>query len=205
MTESTAPEQGTDNSTAQSTGLSGLKLAQLQALAGQLGITGARRMRKSLLVEAIEAHQRGGAVAERDKAVEEKIEQTARKASQRHTTSGAEISGDDAAQGSEDRSGDASGENESGEQGNKRQSGSRRSRRATASGSGERRGGQPSEDKAQDESGKDAAASGDSQEGGSDSVDETKDGSGRGGRNQRGRGGRGGRGWPASGPPTCRP
>ena len=60
MTESTAPEQGTESSTAQSTGLSGLKLAQLQALAAQLGITGARRMRKSLLVEAIEAHQRGG-------------------------------------------------------------------------------------------------------------------------------------------------
>ena len=69
MTETTAPEQGTDTSNAQSTGLSGLKLAQLQALAAQLGITGARRMRKSLLVEAIEAHQRGGAVAERDKAV----------------------------------------------------------------------------------------------------------------------------------------
>ena len=88
MTESTAPEQGTESSNAQSTGLSGLKLAQLQALAAQLGITGARRMRKSLLVEAIEAHQRGGAVAARDKAVEEKIEQTARKASQRHTSSG---------------------------------------------------------------------------------------------------------------------
>lgn len=86
MTETTAPEQGTDTSNAQSTGLSGLKLAQLQALAAQLGITGARRMRKSLLVEAIEAHQRGGAVAERDKAVEAKIEQTARKASQRHSS-----------------------------------------------------------------------------------------------------------------------
>ncbi|RLZ03548.1 transcription termination factor Rho [Kocuria tytonicola] len=190
MTESTAPEQGTDNSTAQSTGLSGLKLAQLQALAGQLGITGARRMRKSLLVEAIEAHQRGGAVAERDKAVEEKIEQTARKASQRHTPSGAEHSGDDAAQGSEDRSGDTSGENESGEQGAKRQSGSRRSRRATASGSGERRNEQSSEDKAQNESDTDTA-SGNSQQSGSDSAEEPKDGSGRGGRNQRGRNNRG--------------
>ena len=47
-------------------GLSALKLAQLQALASQLGITGARRMRKSALVEAIAAHQRGSAVADRE-------------------------------------------------------------------------------------------------------------------------------------------
>lgn len=46
-------------------GLSTLKLAQLQSLASQLGITGARRMRKSDLVEAITAHQRGSAVADR--------------------------------------------------------------------------------------------------------------------------------------------
>ena len=90
MTETTAPEQATDTSKAQSTGLPGLKLAQLQALAAQLGITGARRMRKSLLVEAIEAHQRGGAVAERDKAVEEKISETARKASSRRAPAASE-------------------------------------------------------------------------------------------------------------------
>ena len=41
VTETTAPEQGTENSKPQNTGLSGLKLAQLQALASQLGITGA--------------------------------------------------------------------------------------------------------------------------------------------------------------------
>ncbi len=50
-----------------SSGLAGLKLAQLQALAGQLGITGGSRMRKSDLVAAISDHQRGGAVADRQK------------------------------------------------------------------------------------------------------------------------------------------
>ncbi|THJ66190.1 transcription termination factor Rho [Arthrobacter echini] len=51
-----------------SSGLAGLKLAQLQALAGQLGITGGSRMRKSDLVSAISDHQRGGAVADRQQA-----------------------------------------------------------------------------------------------------------------------------------------
>ena len=49
-------------------GLASLKLAQLQALASQLGITGSRRMRKSDLVAAIADHQRGGAVADREAA-----------------------------------------------------------------------------------------------------------------------------------------
>ena len=52
-------------------GLSALKLAQLQSLASQLGITGARRMRKSALVDAISAHQRGSAVADREKKAEQ--------------------------------------------------------------------------------------------------------------------------------------
>ncbi|MFL0563052.1 transcription termination factor Rho [Kocuria rhizophila] len=179
MTESTAPEQGTESSTAQSTGLSGLKLAQLQALAAQLGITGARRMRKSLLVEAIEAHQRGGAVAERDKAVEEKIQQTARKASQRHTGS------DDAAEsaeGSQQKSSE-SAEDESGDQGGKRQSGSRRSRRATAS--GDRHGARSGQDKNDAEQ---SAEQSSAQDGSEQQSDESKDG--RGNRNQRGRGNR---------------
>ena len=179
MTESTAPEQGTESSTAQSTGLSGLKLAQLQALAAQLGITGARRMRKSLLVEAIEAHQRGGAVAERDKAVEEKIQQTARKASQRHTGS------DDAAEpaeGSQQKSTE-SAEDESGDQGGKRQSGSRRSRRATAS--GDRHGASSGPDKNDAEQ---SAEQSSAQDGSEQQSDESKDG--RGNRNQRGRGNR---------------
>ncbi|WP_313817299.1 transcription termination factor Rho [Citricoccus sp.] len=49
-------------------GLAGLKLAQLQALASQLGITGGSRMRKSDLVAAISSHQRGGSVADRKQA-----------------------------------------------------------------------------------------------------------------------------------------
>ncbi len=48
-----------------SAGLAGLKLAQLQALAGQLGITGGSRMRKGDLVDAISAHQRGSSIADR--------------------------------------------------------------------------------------------------------------------------------------------
>ncbi|WP_145009392.1 MULTISPECIES: transcription termination factor Rho [Kocuria] len=190
MTESTAPEQGTETSQAQSTGLSGLKLAQLQALAAQLGITGARRMRKSLLVEAIEAHQRGGAVAARDKAVEEKIEQTARQASRRHK----DTDGDDAAKagtaegtsqsgsgGTEDtRSSDASSaEGEDGESNGKRQNGSRRSRREA--GSAERQNEQSSQEEKSENQ----------KNGSSDSGEEIKDGSGRGGRNQRSRGNRG--------------
>ncbi|MEX5298804.1 transcription termination factor Rho [Kocuria sp. CPCC 205292] len=82
MTETTDLSTGTEETTTtdpRNAGLSALKLAQLQALASQLGITGARRMRKSLLVDAIAAHQRGGAVADRDKAVEEKIAQTVEK------------------------------------------------------------------------------------------------------------------------------
>ena len=197
MTETTAPEQGTDTSNAQSTGLSGLKLAQLQALAAQLGITGARRMRKSLLVEAIEAHQRGGAVAERDKAVEAKIEQTARKASQRHSSDAPQSSSADAAPAAADAdaaSADSSSkpqegsESENGEQNVPRQSGSRRSRRATASGTGEHgrsgqdRSAQNQQDKDQAEKGRDESGQ-DSAQGSDDSGNE----SGRGQRNQRGR------------------
>ena len=42
-----------------SSGLAGLKLAQLQALASQLGISGGSRMRKGDLVTAISAHRAG--------------------------------------------------------------------------------------------------------------------------------------------------
>ncbi|MEO8220009.1 MAG: transcription termination factor Rho [Specibacter sp.] len=55
----------TTHAPAKSAGLAGLKLAQLQVLAGQLGITGGSRMRKGDLVEAISAHQRGSSVADR--------------------------------------------------------------------------------------------------------------------------------------------
>jgi transcription termination factor Rho len=50
---------------AESKGIAGLKLAQLQALASQLGITGGSRMRKGDLVAAISAHQKGEPVVRR--------------------------------------------------------------------------------------------------------------------------------------------
>ncbi|WP_022872792.1 transcription termination factor Rho [Nesterenkonia alba] len=64
MTDTTAETAPADN--AANGGLAGLKLAQLKALASQLGIPGSSRMRKSDLVDAISAHQRGGAVADRE-------------------------------------------------------------------------------------------------------------------------------------------
>ncbi|MET3350215.1 UNVERIFIED_ORG: transcription termination factor Rho [Arthrobacter sp. UYEF1] len=48
---------------AKSSGLAGLKLAQLQALASQLGISGGSRMRKGDLVTAISAHRAGTSVS----------------------------------------------------------------------------------------------------------------------------------------------
>lgn len=60
MTETTSPEAGVDTTnTTKSAGLAGLKLAQLQTLASQLGISGGSRMRKGDLVAAISSHQRG--------------------------------------------------------------------------------------------------------------------------------------------------
>ncbi|WP_172627400.1 Rho termination factor N-terminal domain-containing protein, partial [Zafaria cholistanensis] len=74
MTETTSLPAGVDTTSAEapkSSGLAGLKLAQLQALASQLGITGASRMRKGDLVAAISSHQRGGSVADREAAAKE--------------------------------------------------------------------------------------------------------------------------------------
>lgn len=84
MAESTdrtaAPEE------TQSPTLSSLKLAQLQSLASQLGISGARRMRKSDLVEAITNHQRGGAMATREgSAANEQNAETAEKPQRKRT------------------------------------------------------------------------------------------------------------------------
>ncbi|WP_237233193.1 transcription termination factor Rho [Rothia nasisuis] len=82
MAENTDLNAGAETAAAadqKTPGLSTLKLAQLQSLASQLGITGARRMRKSDLVEAITAHQRGSAVADRPAtagATEEKPKRT---------------------------------------------------------------------------------------------------------------------------------
>ncbi|TKV29769.1 transcription termination factor Rho [Arthrobacter sp. NamB2] len=73
----TQDAEATGASTSKSSGLAGLKLAQLQALAGQLGITGGSRMRKSDLVSAISDHQRGSAVADRQKAPAVRTERSA--------------------------------------------------------------------------------------------------------------------------------
>ncbi len=80
MAESTDRTAGTEET--KSPSLSSLKLAQLQSLASQLGITGARRMRKSDLVEAITNHQRGGAAPalEEQAPAEEKPKRTRKKA-----------------------------------------------------------------------------------------------------------------------------
>ena len=68
MTESTEQTTPTNGG-----GLASLKLAQLQALASQLGIAGGSRMRKADLVTAISDHQRGGSVADRDAAERERL------------------------------------------------------------------------------------------------------------------------------------
>jgi transcription termination factor Rho len=57
-----AAETGASRSRGRTKGLSSLVLPQLQQVAQQLGITGIARMRKSQLIEAIEASQAGGAV-----------------------------------------------------------------------------------------------------------------------------------------------
>ncbi|HXD27641.1 MAG TPA: transcription termination factor Rho [Arthrobacter sp.] len=102
MTETTSLASGVEEtSTApQNAGLAGLKLAQLQALASQLGITGGSRMRKGDLVTAISNHQRGGSVADRDKASKAKAEAPQQAAPQQAETP-ADASGKDA--GSSDR------------------------------------------------------------------------------------------------------
>ena len=64
-TDLTAGVETIDSPAPKSAGLAGLKLAQLQVLAGQLGITGGSRMRKGDLVTAISDHQRGSSVADR--------------------------------------------------------------------------------------------------------------------------------------------
>ncbi|WP_346959157.1 transcription termination factor Rho [uncultured Arthrobacter sp.] len=57
---------------AKSSGLAGLKLAQLQALASQLGISGGSRMRKGDLVSAISAHRAGTPVSKAPERAAEK-------------------------------------------------------------------------------------------------------------------------------------
>ncbi|MFW0155709.1 transcription termination factor Rho [Rothia sp. P6271] len=90
MAETTDRTAGAEET--KSPSLSTLKLTQLQSLAVQLGITGARRMRKSNLVEAISNHQRGGAMAEREEQNAESQEQKpakAQKTTRKRTVRGA--------------------------------------------------------------------------------------------------------------------
>ncbi|MFF2029586.1 transcription termination factor Rho [Arthrobacter sp. NPDC058192] len=80
MTETTELSPAVDTSSAagstaapaKSSGLAGLKLAQLQALASQLGISGGSRMRKGDLVTAISAHRAGTPVNQAPARVAEK-------------------------------------------------------------------------------------------------------------------------------------
>ncbi len=156
MTEFTDLTSGTDQNSEQNqgTGLSGLKLAQLQALAAQLGITGARRMRKSLLVDAIQAHQRGGAVAERDVEVAEKIEKTAQRAA-------AKAQGDDA---SSAQAGEPKVEPEAGDLPKVSARTGRGRRSSGSAGSQGEQQGQDRESQSGSESGQDAPSGDDSQQ-----------------------------------------
>ncbi|WP_458111342.1 transcription termination factor Rho [Arthrobacter sp. R1-13] len=81
MTETTelSPAVDTSSSAAalaaapKSSGLAGLKLAQLQALASQLGISGGSRMRKGDLVTAISAHRAGSSASKAPARSAEKV------------------------------------------------------------------------------------------------------------------------------------
>ncbi|WP_269937063.1 transcription termination factor Rho [Arthrobacter sp. HY1533] len=86
---------------AKSAGLAGLKLAQLQVLAGQLGITGGSRMRKGDLVDAISAHQRGSSVADRPARAAKAAEPAAEAAEAPAKRGAARKSGADAAPAAE--------------------------------------------------------------------------------------------------------
>ncbi|GAA4030242.1 hypothetical protein GCM10023063_10630 [Arthrobacter methylotrophus] len=66
--------------TAKSSGLAGLKLAQLQALASQLGISGGSRMRKGDLVSAISAHRAGATTSKAPTAAKAVAAKSARSA-----------------------------------------------------------------------------------------------------------------------------
>ena len=100
MTETTELSPAVDSSSsaasaapAKSSGLAGLKLAQLQALASQLGISGGSRMRKGDLVTAISAHRAGTPVgkapAAADKASDNGIISNAAVASNGASSNGA--------------------------------------------------------------------------------------------------------------------
>src|SRR5699024_7961199 len=95
-----------------SAGLGSLKLAQLQTLASQLGITGTSRMRKAQLVEVIADHQRGGDSADREAVEEAKAaaakERKSRSASAKAKAGEQPVTDDAPAEEPKQRSGDQS-------------------------------------------------------------------------------------------------
>lgn len=86
MAETTDQNTGAETTENKTPSLSSLKLAQLQSLASQLGIVGARRMRKSALVEAITAHQRGSSVADRPEENSASAEEAPKKPARKRTS-----------------------------------------------------------------------------------------------------------------------
>ena len=164
-------------------GLSALKLAQLQSLASQLGITGARRMRKSALVDAISAHQRGSAVADREKTAEQAA------------AAAAEVTGQDApaeqkpARRTRSRRADSapeteqsgSGAEQGGEQKSAEQKGSSRRGRGGDERSGEQDGSQDKQEKAKGQNGR--GSRGEDHDGGQDQ----RESKGERGQNRRSR------------------
>ncbi|WP_211128914.1 transcription termination factor Rho [Sinomonas albida] len=97
MTQTTELNPAVDTPAAgESKGIAGLKLAQLQALASQLGITGGSRMRKGDLVAAISAHQKGEPLVRRGAAAGKPAEQAVASES-KETAVEAASSGEEAA------------------------------------------------------------------------------------------------------------
>lgn len=103
-TDLTAGADATAVAETKSPTLSSLKLAQLQSLASQLGITGARRMRKSALVDAISAHQRGQSLETEAPAASEKPQRTRAKRADQAKTAEAKASAKTAETSSEAKS-----------------------------------------------------------------------------------------------------
>ncbi|WP_422933592.1 transcription termination factor Rho [Sinomonas sp. P47F7] len=97
MTQTTELNPAVDTPAAgESKGIAGLKLAQLQALASQLGITGGSRMRKGDLVAAISAHQKGEPVVRRSASAAKPAEQAEAQASALQEAVVAAASGEEA-------------------------------------------------------------------------------------------------------------
>lgn len=221
MTETTDLSQGTDQQAAQAAageqaekssaksqgGLSALKLAQLQALASQLGISGARRLRKADLVEAISTHQRGGAVADREakrqqaeqkKSEPKQAEKKKDEAQQTESKGSAKQSpqGEVAQAGAEDegRKGGQDGGRESGDRGRRRATSDGKSEpKAEQAGSGQDSAEQSEQDRGERGSrrsrGRGKGESGEQQDGGQKSDAKNDGGKNDGQKNEGGKGG----------------